>query len=97
MSFQGPNPYAPPHAPIPPGAMLPACPRCRSGNVHQPSFTWWGGVLGPKLFKHTVCRQCGFGYNANTGKSNSTVIGIYVGVGLVLGVVVAIAIVAAQM
>jgi hypothetical protein len=97
MSFQGPNPYAPPNAPIPHGSMLPPCPQCRGYNVHQPAFTWWGGVLGPKLFKHTVCRQCGFGYNARTGKSNNTAIALYVGGGVVLAILVFIGMIAARM
>jgi len=54
-----------------------ACPRCGSGHVHQPSYTWWGGILGPKLFNHTICHSCGFGYNWKTGKSNMTAIVIY--------------------
>jgi hypothetical protein len=56
--------------------------------VHQPSFTWWGGLLGPRLFKHTICRACGFGFNRETGKSNGgkiaayTIVAILVCVGL---------------
>ncbi len=60
------------------------CPQCGSQYVSQPTFTWWGGMIGPKLFNHTVCNGCGFGYNAKTGKSNSTAIGIYVGVVLII-------------
>lgn len=80
---QGPqmNPYAPPTGQQGGGMMGPpgspeeavsrgVCPRCNSSSVHQPSFTWWGGVLGPKLFNHWVCSACGFGYNGKTGQSN---------------------------
>lgn len=55
-----------------------ACPFC-----HQPAtafpvgFTWWGGVLGPKLLHHAKCSACGRAYNAKTGKSNTTGIVIY--------------------
>jgi hypothetical protein len=91
MSSPGPNPYAPPKAPIQPLVTglgeLGACPRCEGSDLHKPTFTWWGGALGPKLFKHTVCRGCGLGFNWKTGKSNATAIGIYLGVGVVLGVV----------
>ena len=64
------------------------CPKCRSGQLHRPSFTWWGGLLGPKLLNHTVCGGCGSGFNAKTGKSNSTAIGIYLSAGLLLGTIV---------
>ncbi len=66
------------------------CPRCRSGHLHRPSFTWWGGLLGPKLLNHTVCGACSLGFNAKTGKSNSTAIGIYLGFGVLLGIAVVI-------
>ncbi|MBK8257299.1 MAG: hypothetical protein IPK82_32075 [Polyangiaceae bacterium] len=101
---QGPqmNPYAPPTHPMqggggPPGSPEEAvrrgmCPQCGSTNVHQPSFTWWGGVLGPKLFDHWVCRSCGFGYNGSTGLSNRGKIIAYFVIlnALVLAVVIAI-------
>jgi hypothetical protein len=44
-------------------------------------------LLGPKLFNHTICRGCGLGFNWKTGKSNATAIGIYVGIGIALGIV----------
>ncbi len=92
MSFQGPNPYAPPQAPVPQAprglASSPvACPQCQSADVHRPTFTWWGGLLGPKLFNHTICRGCGLGFNWKTGKSNATAIGIYFGVAIAIAVV----------
>ena len=63
------------------------CPQCQSPHLTRPTFTWWGGLLGPKLLNHTVCGGCGLGFNAKNGKSNSTAIGIYLGVGVMLGVV----------
>ena len=59
-----------------------ACPKCNSPHLSRPTFTWWGGLLGPKLLNHTVCGSCSFGFNSKTGKSNSTAIGIYLGVGV---------------
>jgi hypothetical protein len=95
MSTSNPNPYAPPKAPMqpsPPGDLADgACPRCKSPNIHRPSFTWWGGALGPKLLSHAVCRACGFGFNWKTGKSNATGIAIYTAVGVLLGVAVLVA------
>jgi hypothetical protein len=60
------------------------CPRCSSTNAEKVTFTWWGGLVGPSLFKHVKCRQCGAGYNGQTGKSNDTAIAIYVVVGFVV-------------
>jgi hypothetical protein len=93
MSPADPNPYAPPKAiqASPSGlAESGACPSCQGTNLHKPTFTWWGGALGPKMFNHTVCRSCKFGFNAKTGKSNSTAIGIYLGVGIALGLLIVV-------
>jgi hypothetical protein len=72
-----------------------SCPRCQGVNVHKPTFTWWGGILGPKLFNHAVCNGCGFGFNAKTGKSNTNNIIIYYavifGIFIVLSIIGAIA------
>jgi hypothetical protein len=76
------NPYDPPRAALEVEARGPlaegACPRCRRAQVTRPSFTWWGGALGPKLLHHAVCRACGFGFNARTGRSNGSAITVYV-------------------
>ena len=68
------NPYEPPKAPI---ALTPVagtgedvCPKCNSPNVRKPSFTFWGGAIGPRLLNHRICNSCGFGFNGKTGKSN---------------------------
>jgi predicted nucleic-acid-binding Zn-ribbon protein len=53
------------------------CPKCRNANAQQLSFTWWGGVIGPKLFTHVKCQTCGAKYNGKTGKNNTTNIIIY--------------------
>jgi hypothetical protein len=37
----------------------------------------WGGALGPRMFRHTICKQCGFGFDARTGLSNSAGIWLY--------------------
>ena len=88
------NPYAAPQAPIEPGppAHLAegACPRCQSPNVNRPTFTWWGGALGPKLFSHAVCGGCGFGFNYKTGKSNAGAIGAYVAISFGIAIVLLI-------
>lgn len=66
------------------------CPQCGGTNAEKLRFTWWGGVLGPKILTHVKCSACGKAYNGKTGKDNTTGIVIYsaiVGV-IVLGVVV---------
>jgi uncharacterized protein (DUF983 family) len=40
-------------------------------------FTWWGGLLGPKMLSHVKCQQCGLAYNGKTGQSNTKGIVIY--------------------
>ncbi|HEX6279376.1 MAG TPA: hypothetical protein VFZ49_05105 [Pyrinomonadaceae bacterium] len=40
-------------------------------------FTWWGGVIGPKVLTHVKCPGCGHGYNGKTGRDNTTGIVIY--------------------
>lgn len=53
------------------------CPQCNSLNVKPVGYTWWGGVIGPRLLKHTKCSNCKFTFNRNTRKSNTTPIIIY--------------------
>lgn len=54
------------------------CPRCQEADEPRPiSFTWWGGVLGPKLLHHVACPRCGARFNGKSGRSNSVAIGIY--------------------
>jgi len=60
------------------------CPKCGSENVTPVKFTWWGGLLGPKMFHHTKCNACGYTYNAKTRQSNTTAIVIYSVVGFIV-------------
>ena len=53
------------------------CPSCQSTSVDKVGFTWWGGFIGPRMFTHVKCAQCGTAFNGNTGRSNSTAITIY--------------------
>lgn len=69
----------------PPGAEQYAeCPSCKLRFAKLMSYTWWGGVVGPKLLTHVKCENCGTQYNGKTGRSNNTGIAIYTLVGLVL-------------
>ena len=53
------------------------CPNCGQSNAKNVSFTWWGGALGPRMFTHVKCQNCGTEYNGKTGKSNQNNILIY--------------------
>jgi transposase-like protein len=53
------------------------CPQCGSKTVSKVKYTWWGGVLGPKLLHHTKCEDCKYTFNSKTGKSNTPGIVIY--------------------
>ncbi len=66
------------------------CPQCNASAAQKVNFTWWGGVLGPRVLKHVKCGSCGKGYNGKTGKDNLNGIIIYsVVVGMIaLGLVV---------
>ena len=55
-------------------------------------FTWWGGVLGPKLISHVKCQDCGTAFNGKSGKSNTLPITIYCVVTLAIALVVIITI-----
>jgi hypothetical protein len=48
-----------------------SCQKCGSASAEQIKFTWWGGVLGPKLLHHVKCRGCGNKFNGKTGKDNT--------------------------
>lgn len=53
------------------------CPKCGSPLVQPVKFTWWGGILGPKLFNHTKCTACNYYFNSKTRRSNTPAIIIY--------------------
>ncbi|MBP9664806.1 MAG: hypothetical protein KBD94_09300 [Pyrinomonadaceae bacterium] len=53
------------------------CPFCGATNAEKVKFSWWGGLLGPKILSHVKCLSCAKGYNGKTGKDNTTGIIIY--------------------
>ena len=69
--MQSPTQYAP-------------CPQCGQSNAAKVKYTWWGGALGPNMFTHVKCQNCGTQYNGKTGKSNQTNIIIYFVVSFVI-------------
>ena len=46
------------------------CPRCGAGGPERVTWTPWGSFYGPALFTHVRCRECRYGYNGRTGRSN---------------------------
>jgi hypothetical protein len=60
------------------------CPKCAAQQSKEVGFTWWGGVLGPKIFHHVKCLGCGTAYNGKTGKSNQQAIAIYTAVSMAI-------------
>ena len=80
------NPYAQPQVPSlappsswPPPDAVPSAPcyRCGSTYARKIEFTWWGGLLGPRMFNHVKCLQCGQTFNSKTGRSNLKAIVLY--------------------
>lgn len=67
---------------MPPGI----CPHCGAPEHAPVTFSWWGGLLGPKLLHHVKCLRCGKTFNARTGRTNDTAIAIYLAVGVVISV-----------
>ncbi|HYY58483.1 MAG TPA: hypothetical protein VE842_14215 [Pyrinomonadaceae bacterium] len=53
------------------------CPKCGAPDPAQVKFTWWGGLLGPKMLSHVKCGSCANTYNGKSGKSNTQNILIY--------------------
>lgn len=53
------------------------CVKCATPDPQPVKFTWWGGVIGPKLLHHVKCGRCGNVYNGKTGASNTQGIIIY--------------------
>ena len=66
----------------------PCCPRCGTAESSPVKFTWWGGILGPKLLSHVRCNGCGSAYNGKTGKPNTAAIVVYSVVMAVIALVV---------
>lgn len=68
-----------------------ACPFCGGQDIQKLSYTWWGGMLGPKLCTHVKCRSCKKTYNGKSGRSNLRFILTYqiIAVVVVLGIVLA--------
>jgi hypothetical protein len=54
-----------------------ACPKCGAQNAELVKYSWWGGVIGPKMLTHVKCQSCRKKFNGKTGQDNTTGIIIY--------------------
>lgn len=68
------------------------CPNCRSPYSKKVGFTWWGGVLGPKMLSHVKCTGCGNAYNGKTGQSNTGGIVVYTVIVTLIALAVVVAV-----
>ena len=68
------------------------CPKCGGEEPTKVTWTPWGSFYGPALFNHVRCRECGFGYNGLTGKSNliPAIFFVTVPAVLIVGILVAL-------
>src|SRR4051794_1218781 len=66
------------------------CPGCGGGPLGEPSFTWWGGLIGHKILGVERCEACRKWWVKKTGAPGGTRVGIYAGVGVFLGLLVAL-------
>jgi hypothetical protein len=83
-----PSPYPRPNLDQATG---PACPKCGSQATKAMKYTWWGGVLGPRMFNLAKCSQCKCQFNSKTGKDALTAIILYNVVGFLIGLGVILA------
>ena len=95
------NPQPPPplpHAPTLPTQHPPpiadyagayrTCRGCGGGPLEEPSFTWWGGLVGHKLLGVEQCKRCRKWWVKSTGQPGDVRVNTYIVVGLILGVLV---------
>lgn len=66
----------------------PSCPQCNSANTKEVKYTWWGGIVGPKMMNLQHCNACGFQFNRATRKSTRNAVIAYNLVALVLALVI---------
>jgi hypothetical protein len=64
------------------------CPKCGTTSTAPVGFTWWGGVLGPRIFHVVRCLGCNLQYNGKTGAFLGKAIAIYTAIALVAAVAI---------
>jgi rubredoxin len=60
------------------------CPSCGGRDAEKVTFSWWGGMLGPRMIKQVRCRQCRSTFRGDSGKPDT---GFIVGYVIVTGVI----------
>jgi hypothetical protein len=80
------------HSQFPPPAGIPLsyasermCPACGTGKLSQPTFTWWGGLIGHKILGIERCTSCKRWWVKKTGRPGGTRVLIYAAAGIALG------------
>ncbi len=46
----------------------PICPKCQGNQTREVKYTWWGGLVGPKMMNLQKCEACRFQFNRKTNK-----------------------------
>jgi len=64
------------------------CPKCSTPDPKRMNFTWWGGIVGPRVLSHVKCNGCGSTFNGKTGKSNTPRIAAYFAVIFVIAILI---------
>jgi hypothetical protein len=73
------------------GAGSVPCPRCGSPYASPVGFSWWGGMLGPRMISLVKCNHCRLQYKGKTGESPNGFIAIYLGIGIAITLAIVIA------
>ncbi len=103
MSDIQPTNQPPPPSNLPPNpqqmrvqgtGMSAPCPQCQNTQTGTVGFTWWGGVLGPRIFSVVRCLNCGLQYNGKKGTRIGGSIALYYGI--VFGIVILISVIGAM-
>ena len=60
------------------------CPQCGGTQTAPVGFTWWGGVLGPRIFHVVRCTGCRLQYNGQSGGRLGKAIAIYTAIAVAI-------------
>ncbi len=71
--------------PMPTPVTVHPCPSCGGRDAEKVTFSWWGGLLGPRLIKQVRCKRCSNTFRGDSGKPCT---GFVVGYLIVTGVIV---------
>lgn len=74
----------------------PACPSCGSTQTKEVKYTWWGGLVGPKMMNLQKCENCRIQFNRKTNKNALNAIIAYNMVALLIGFVILFALFAGR-